>query len=63
MPGANQRSITVHRAMYEEVERLVQADRALYASVADFAESAIRAEVRRARARAPPSEAANLRST
>lgn len=51
VPGPNQKSITIHRRMYGEIERLVRVDPALYASVTDFAEAAIRSEIRRARSR------------
>jgi hypothetical protein len=37
--------------MYDEVARLVDSDRALYSSVADFAQAAIREEIRKARRR------------
>lgn len=53
MPGRNQKSITIHLRMYEEIERLVREDSALYASVSDFTEAALRAEIRRGRNKGP----------
>ena len=37
------------RTMYEEVARLVTEDPSLYSSVADFAQAALREEIRKAR--------------
>lgn len=49
VPGKNQSSVTVPKAMYDEVRRLVSKDPALYDSISDFVHGAIREEIRRAR--------------
>ena len=50
MPGENQRSVSIPKAMYDEVRRLVGLNRALYDTIADFVQAGVREEIRKARA-------------
>ncbi len=48
--GPNQKGVSIPRLLHEDISRIVEADPVMYSTVADFVVTAIREEIRRARA-------------
>jgi Arc/MetJ-type ribon-helix-helix transcriptional regulator len=61
VPGKNQRSVTISKALYEEIQELVERDPKMYSTVSDFVKIAIKEEVRKARVSEPYDRKSNMR--